>query len=408
MSTDERRRKSSGNRTRGNAPTGTRNNNQNRQVTSTQAARAKKKKRERKRKTLILMLEVLVVLVLLLVAFVWTKMGKVNWDETIEVSDLQINELDEETEALMDEYTTIALFGVDNRTNGDYESGNSDSMMIVSINNETKEVNVVSVMRDTYMRIDSSDKYRKCNYAYNHGGPKTSLNMLNANLDIQVDGYVAVDFMALAQVVDAVGGIEVDITKSFLDATNPSTGLPAFASYIAEVSEVTGIETEWYLDPGYQTLDGVQTVAYCRNRYAGGDDYARTERQREVILKIVEKLKTAKPNQLNDVIDAILPQVSTSLTAPQVLGLAYDLTKYQVGATCGFPFDLTTGEFGDKGSLVVPCTLEDNVVKLHKFLYNQEQYEPTATVKGISQQIMSDTNTNSESATKNQVADGTE
>ncbi|MCF0131653.1 MAG: LCP family protein [Pseudobutyrivibrio sp.] len=369
-------------------------------------AKAEAAKKKKKKKTIILIVEILLVIILLLAVFVWTKVGKVNWDNTISVEDLTVNELDDETEAIIKNYTTIALFGVDNRTNGNYESGNSDSMMIVSINNDTKEVNVVSVMRDTYLRVDTNDKYRKCNYAYNHGGPKESLNMLNANLDIQVDGYCAVDFMALAQVVDAVGGIEVELSKSFVEAVNKETGLPAFASYIAEVSEVTGIETEWYLEPGVQTLDGVQTVAYCRNRYGGGDDYDRTARQREVVLKIIDKLKNASAMELNAVIDAVLPNVSTSLSPDQVAGLAIDLSKYDIATTCGFPFDLMSGKFGDKGSLVVPCTLETNVIKLHELLYDQVDYVPTATVKGISQQIQSDTGTTVDSATINQTSDG--
>ena len=370
-----------------------------------------KKARQAKKRKMILIVEIVVVLILLLILGLWMKFGRATWDDTIDFDeDIEVNDLDAETEALLDEYTTLALFGVDNRSNGNYDSGNSDSMMIVSINNTTKEVNVVSVLRDTYLEV-SDDTYRKCNYAYNHGGAEQAINMLNKNLDLKISGYVAVDFYALAEVVDAIGGIEVTLTDSFCSATNPETGGPAFAGYIAEVATVCGKDFD-DLDPSYYTftagtytLDGIQTVAYCRNRYGGGDDYSRTERQREVIKKIVEKVVTAKASTLNEIIDDVLPDVATSLSASQVLALATSAGDYTIESTGGFPFSLTTGTYGSKGSLVVPCTLVDNVTSLHKLLYNQDDYVPTSTVQSISSQIQSDTSTTADSATVTQDAD---
>lgn len=365
-----------------------------------------KKRKKKKMKRTILIVEIVIVIVLILALVLWMKFGRANWDTTIDMADIEVNDLDPETEEILSNYTTIALFGVDNRTNGNYSSGNSDSMMIAAINNDTKEVNIVSVMRDTYLEVDE-DTYRKCNYAYNHGGPELAISMLNKNLDLQVSGYVAVDFYALAEVVDDLGGIEVEITQAMVDAVNPETGGPALAGYIAEVQTVIGDvnEDEWYLSAGTQTLNGSQIVGYCRNRYSGGDDYSRTERQREVVKKIVEKAVNSKASTLNKIIDDVLPDVSTSLTAAQVLSMATSASEYNINATSGFPFDLTTGTYGKKGSLVVPCTLTDNVAKLHEFLYAQTDYDTTDAVDTISAKIQSDTSTDASSATVNQVDD---
>ena len=165
-------------------------------------------KRRKKRKT-ILIIEVIVLLLLLAALFLWLKVGLINWDD---LKDLKTNDLDEETQELLDDYTTIALFGVDNRSNGNYDTGNSDSIMICSINNNTKEVKLVSVYRDTCLDVDGDETFRKCNYAYNHGGPQAAIEMLNRNLDLNIQKYVSVDFYALAEAVDALGGIELDIT----------------------------------------------------------------------------------------------------------------------------------------------------------------------------------------------------
>ena len=369
------------------------------------AARRKKKKQQRRRTFLII--EIVIVVVLLLVLGLWMKFGRANWDNSINMADIEVNELDEETKEILKNYTTIAMFGVDNRTNGNYSSGNSDSVMIVSINNDTKEVNVVSLMRDTYLNVDEEGSYRKCNYAYNHGGAEQAISMMNRNLDLNISGYVAVDFYALAKIVDQLGGLEVEITQAMVDATNPETGGPALAGYIAEVQTVIGKvdESKWYLQPGVQTLDGAQIVGYCRQRYCGGDDYGRTERQREVVKKIVEKVVNSKASTVNNIIDDVLPDISTSLSPSQVLSMATSAGDYKIEATSGFPFNLTTGTYGNKGSLVVPCTLEDNVIELHKFLYDQDDYDTTETVDEISKKIQNDTGTSAESATVTQAND---
>ncbi len=354
----------------------------------------------------IFIIEIAIVIILLIILAVWMLIGRVNWDTSINMDAIEVNDLDAETKEVLSNYTTLALFGVDNRSNGNYDSGNSDSMMLVSINNDTKEVNIVSVMRDSFLQV-SEDSYRKCNYAYNHGGAEQAIEMLNKNFDLEVSGYVAVDFMAVAKVVDDLGGIEVEITQSMVDATNPETGGPALAGYIAEVQTQIGEvnEDEWYLSAGTQTLNGSQIVGYCRNRYSGGDDYSRTARQREVVKKIIDKVKKSDIATITKIANDVFPAVSTSLSLSQCISMATSASDYEIQSMSGFPFDVGSFKNKEKGSIVVPCTLTSNVTKLHEFLYDQTDYDTTETVDAISDYIVNYTGLSESDASVNQTVD---
>ncbi|SDB53292.1 transcriptional attenuator, LytR family [Pseudobutyrivibrio sp. YE44] len=375
-------------------------------------SKAAKKKKTR---TTIIVVEVVLILVLLFGFFLWSKFGKVNWDN-IKMEEISSNDLDEATEEVLSNYKTIALFGVDNRSNGNLDSGNSDAIILVSINNDTNDVKMLSVQRDTYLQVEK-DVYRKCNYAYNHGGVEQALEMLNTNLDIKIDGYVSVDFYALAKIVDDLGGLDLEITQKMIDTNNPETGQNALAGYIAEVENVLNYYpkekegwkmSDCYFDkPGTYHLNGAQVVGFCRNRYAVNNDYGRAENQRMVVKLIVEKAKHANVSQLNDIADDVFPKISTSLSLSQCLGMAKDVGKYNMAESSGFPFSLKTKTISKKtGSVVVPCTLTSNVVKLHKFLYDQDDYDPTDDgVDVISEHIQSETGLSESSAEINQEVD---
>ena len=368
---------------------------------SNSSRRGSRRGKKNKTKRIIFVVEIVLLLLLLVIFFFWNKFGKVNWDN-INMEEIEVNNLDEETEELLSNYTTIALFGVDNRSNGNLDSGNSDTIMLVSINNDTKDVKMVSVQRDTYLQI-TEGTYRKCNYAYNHGGVETAISMLNTNLDLKISGYVAVDFYALATIVDDLGGLELEITQKMIDTNNPETGQNALAGYIAEVENVLNYypnqEDGWKYDdcyfssPGTYTLNGAQVVGYCRNRYAVDNDYGRAENQRMVVKMIVEKVKKADLGTINKIADDVLPKISTSLSRTQVLSMATSVADYNIAESSGFPFALKTTTVSKKtGSVVVPCTLASNVSTLHEFLYEQEGYDPTDdTVDVISDHIVNET-----------------
>ena len=344
-----------------------------------------KKQQKRRRRKILLIIEIIVLLLLLGALFVWMKFGTINFND---LKNLSMNKLDDETKDMLEGYTDIAFFGVDNRSNGNYDSGNSDSIMICSINNDTKEVKIVSVYRDTVMDVDGKGTYRKCNYAYNHGGAEEAVQMLNRNLDMDIEEYVSVDFNALVDAVDAVGGVDITITDAEVKYVN---------AYIDEVERVTGTNSS-HISAGTQTLDGVQATAYCRVRYTAGGDFKRASRQRTVIEALINKLKGASPAKYNKLVNAIFPEIETSLKTSQIISLATAMSDYTISGTAGFPFAMKTGTFGSKGSLDVPCTLESNTVQLYNYLYGKENYVPSSTLTNISDGIVKFTGYTAEDA----------
>ncbi len=335
-----------------------------------------KKQLKKKRQKRILMAEFGILLILLVVLFGWTKFGKLN---ITTLKNLATNDLDQETKELLSGYTTVAFFGVDNRSNGKYESGNSDSIMICNINNDTKEVKIVSVYRDTMMDVDGNGKLRKCNYAYNHGGVSESMEMLNRNLDLDIQKYVAVDFYALADAIDSVGGITLPepLTAEEAQYTN---------EYVPEVAFIVGKERTEVVE-GQTEMNGVQAVSYCRVRYTAGGDFKRASRQRTVVQALITKVKGSNIIELNNLIDHVFPNVSTNFTQQQIIGMATAMQDYELVDSHGFPFDMKTGTFGKIGSVDVPCTLESNVNKLYEFLYGETTHVASNQLKSISQDI---------------------
>ncbi len=329
-------------------------------------------RRKKKIRKLIILVEILVLIILSITAYgvhKYTLMDTTTLDE----SKLDIYQS-------TGDYTNIALFGLDSRE-GELDGGvQSDCIMVASINNKTSEVNLVSVYRDTLLRQDDGS-YEKANYAYNVSGPQEAIAMLNRNLDLDIEKYISVNFNALADVIDALGGVEIDLTEEEVYWTN---------GYCTETSQVVGRETTTLEGAGVHNLDGIQATSYCRIRYTTGDDFKRTERQRTVLEQVFKKAKKADIATLNKIVNQVFPQVSTNLTLQNILGMATNATNYTIGETSGFPFDVEGCEnvYGHTGSYVVPVGLEDNVKQLHKFLFAKEDYEPSDTVKGINNDII--------------------
>ncbi len=331
---------------------------------------------------LIFGVEIAVILILVLGFWIVSKLDKIQKPK-VEQDQIEVNEsLQESTVATMKGYTTIALFGLDTREAGQLGSGNrSDTIIIASINNDTKEVKLVSVYRDTYLNL-TNGKYNKCNAAYSAGGPAQAISMLNTNLDLDIEYYVSVDFAALTKTVDLMGGIDIDVDDTEIEHLN---------NYIVETSKVTGVETKSLTTTGLQTLDGVQATSYCRIRYTAGDDFKRTERQREVIMQLVSKAKTLDISKINDIIDAVFPLIATNYTNDELVAMAPQLLTYDIVDTTGFPFDKANATVKGKGSCVVPVNLEENVKQLHEYLFGNDDYQPSNEVTEISAQINSDT-----------------
>lgn len=341
-----------------------------------QMSRAERKKliKKRRRKRMILLaVEVIILATLSVVAYGVFKLGK-----------LDFNILDERNlEAYKDTgpYTNIALFGLDSR-NDELEGGvQSDSIMIASINNETSEVKLISVYRDTLLK-QKDGTYEKANSAYNVGGPEDAISMLNRNFDLDIKNYISVNFSALIKAIDALGGIELDMTKEEADWCY---------RYAMDTAEIAGVECgDFEVKAGKQHVDGVHAVAYARIRYTEGNDFKRTERQREVLEKTAQKAKEADFLTLNQIVDEVFPLISTSFSMQDLLGFAANALDYTIVETSGFPYQVTTSEnvISHTGSYVVPIGFTDNVTKLHGALFEDSAYQPSETVQQINDDII--------------------
>jgi LCP family protein required for cell wall assembly len=332
-----------------------------------------RKKKKKKRRKLVFVLEIILLLVLALGVFAFAQLGRVDREK---LSDILVN-----SGIGQSGYRNIALFGVDSRT-GDLESGtNSDTIMVASINQKTGDIKLVSVYRDTYLD-NTNGEYRKATECFSGGGAERSVNMLNKNLDLDITDFVTVDFNAIIEVVDLVGGIELDITEEERGYLN---------DYLVETSQVAGITSyEEVQYAGTQTVNGLQAMAYCRIRYTEGWDYKRTERQRTVLSKVFEAAKAKGVTGVLPIVNTMVDYISTSLSNTELIALATGISKYNIVDSTGFPFEKQAANIS-AGDVVVPVNLAANVSELHEYLFGETDYTPSDTVQEISNQIINAT-----------------
>ena len=345
-------------------------------------------KPRKKSKKILFILEIVVLLLFIGGLFVYgqisAKLDKIDIQET-DLADKDIVTNDQAPQ--MTGYTTYALFGLDHRSkNEKLNTENSDTIIIASINNDTKAVKLVSVYRDTLLNV-KDDTYSKANAAYALGGPAQAVNMLNTNLDLNITDYVSIDFDALVTVVDCLGGLDIPLSYAEIVHMN---------NYCVETAEETGKSYTPVELPepkpedqeaivGTYHLNGVQATSYCRIRYTASLDMGRTERQRRVIQMIVDKAKKAGLSTIFDIMDQVFPMVKTSVSKTEILKLIPAMIGYCIDETTGFPQDYKFATV--KGSVIVPTTLDSNVLKLHQFLYGNTNYTPTQDVLNKSAQI---------------------
>lgn len=334
----------------------------------------KRRKQRRRRRAIVIVIEVILLIVLSITAFAvskLTKMQKVSFNS----QDIKIND----SVLKKDGYTTVALFGTDSREEDLGKGTRTDTMMVATINNKTKEIRIASIYRDTLLE-QTDGTFNKANSAYFTGGPKGAINMLNKNLDLDIEDYVTVDFKAMADVIDLIGGVKIKLTDAEANMLN---------EYLGETAQVAGKEAKEISGGGVHKLDGSQAVTYARLRKLEGGDYKRTERQRTVIKAIFAKASKMDITTINKIIDKVFPQISTSFDISEILGLATGVTQYKLGDNTGFPFEKTDGiMYEDCGDCVVALGLKENVEELHKFLYPDEETSTiSATVQEISDNI---------------------
>ena len=342
----------------------------------------KKKNMNKGLKIFLIILLVLVIFILGLGVAVYTfvngKIGKMQ-KENIDTTAVGINE---ETKQELKGYRNIALLGIDSRAD-DYGLGNrSDCMMIASINQETNEIKLISVYRDTYVYVmeNGTKRLDKITHAYSYGGAQNTLKSLNEAMDLNITEFVTVNFDAVIAAVDSLGGVYIDIDESEIKYVN---------DYIDATSESSGVKSSHITHSGRQKLDGVQAVSYTRVRYTAGGDYKRTERMRTVVEAMLSKAKTLNVGQLNSFADTILPKIRTNISTSEIWGLIPKLASFKVTESIGWPYD-TKGITLDRW-YGVPVTLKSNVERLHKEAFEQEDYEASDTVKEMSAAIVKKT-----------------
>ena len=256
----------------------------------------------------------------------------------------------------------ILLVGVDRRDKS--WNGNSDSMMLVSINYDDERVSVVSLMRDTYVEIENVG-YNKLNNAYARGGGPLLTSTISNAFGVDVSRYAAVDFEDMIKIVDAMGGVDLELTEAEISVSN---------GYMMDMCNTLGLNGDNYILPlatGMYHCNGVQAVAYARNRFVGNSDYARTERQRYVIAQMVERVKNMNAAELTSFVTSVLPLVTHNVkeadiwqlvsNAPALLGYTY--------LTDRIPYD---GHYEviyvDQQDMLVP-DWEYTVNQLHETIY---------------------------------------
>lgn len=340
---------------------------------------------KKKNKGLKIFLRVLIVIIVIILgiaiagySFVHNKLSKMK-TEYIDKTAIGISE---EAKDSLKGYRNIALLGIDSRAD-DYGTGNrSDCIIIASINEKTKEVKLLSVYRDTYVYVteNGNKKLDKITHAYSYGGAQNTLKSLNEALDLNIAEYVTVNFDAVIAAVNALNGVEIDITSEELKYIN---------DYIDATSQSSGIKSSHLSKAGRQTVDGVQAVAYSRIRYTAGGDYKRTERMRTVVTAMAKKAKTLSIGQLNKLADEILPRVSKNIENNDIIALIPSALSFDITESLGWPYNVkgitTTAWYG------VPVTLESNVIRLHKELFGQEDYKVSETVKEMNDAIIKKT-----------------
>ena len=340
---------------------------------------------KKKNKGLKIFLRVFIVIIVIILgiaiagySFVHSKLSKMK-TEYIDKTAIGISE---EAKDSLKGYRNIALLGIDSRAD-DYGTGNrSDCIIIASINEKTKEVKLLSVYRDTYVYVteNGNKKLDKITHAYSYGGAQNTLKSLNEALDLNITEYVTVNFEAVIAAVNALNGVEIDITSEELKYIN---------DYIDATSQSSGVKSSHLSKAGRQTVDGVQAVAYSRIRYTAGGDYKRTERMRTVVTAMAKKAKTLNIGQLNKLADEILPRVSKNIENNDIIALIPSALSFDITESLGWPYNVkgitTTAWYG------VPVTLESNVIKLHKELFGQEDYKVSETVKEMNDAIIKKT-----------------
>lgn len=351
----------------------------------------KVKNRSKTKKVIIIILVIIIAIILLAVGigflFINNKIGKMKFDNK-NYSNNELGISDQQAQNL-NNFRNIAILGIDSRYNDYDDFSRTDCIMIASINKTNNNISLFSIYRDTLVQMELDGKVRldKINHAY-YGGVENTLKTINTNFDLNVTEYVMIDFKSVADLVDKVGGVEINITSEELKYIN---------DYIKDNNKANDSKAKNITKAGKQTLNGTQALAYARIRYTSGGDYKRTERMRTVLEKTAEKIKTKNILEINNIVDEILPEIRTNISKGDIESLLPQTLNFNFTNTFGFPYNVKSmsldlkdyyeGTTKGADSYVIPLELSTDVKKLHKELFAEENYEVSSNVKEIEEKI---------------------
>lgn len=333
-----------------------------------------RKKRKRRHSLLykfIFLIEIIIILAFIIFGILLKSISSVN---TTPLEKEKLVTVHEDTN--MDDYTNIALFGVDTRSEDlSSEKSRSDAIIVASINNQSKEVKLISLYRDTYCSVNGT--YTKLTHAYAYGGPELAISTINRNLDLNIEQYATVNFKIMVDIVNAIGGVELEVESDFIDDLN---------TYIREMNRQNGGNSPEFTSAGPYTFDGNQAVAYARIRHNQNGDFSRASRQR-ILLQAIAKQAQHHPLSFLKAVNKVLPQVQTNMTTSDITKMLLSASSYNIVENDGFPYDHTEARLSDGLYYDIPRTLKTNVIKLHENLFGTENYQVSNELNKINDKI---------------------
>ncbi|MGG7213271.1 LCP family protein [Clostridium nigeriense] len=313
----------------------------------------------RKMKIIITVLSVIILMLAIGGSYTYYLSSKV---ERVSIDRSDVVDTGKETPKETDDVITIALFGSD--FSEIYDVSAADATMILAIDTKNNKIKLCSLMRDIYLDLPNGGKMN-LNYTILDGGPSSILKAINYNFNLKIDKFIQVDLERLPKIIDALGGIEMEITPDELQYIN---------GYIDNIDKNNGTTTEHIYNSGTQLLNGTQASAYCRIRYTAGRDFKRTERQRDVLNALFVKFKDISLTEAPGMINKILPLVTTNLTNSEIISISTKALRMGLS-------NIEQGRFPSDGNIIsagftdmyhTNIDIEGTTEELHKFLFSIE------------------------------------
>lgn len=312
--------------------------------------------------------------------FIDTQLSKFDYVET----DYEEFGIDEGVAEKLDGYRNIAILGTDERQGESEDTARTDAIIIATVNESTGDITLTSIMRDSYLLMDSrygESILDKATHAHAFGGPVNTCKMLNQSLDLNISEFLVMDWVSVADTVDALGGITIDVQENELADLN---------KWGPETAANTGREWTEITSTGEQRLDGVQAATYCRIRKTSGGDPGRTERMKKVVMAVLVEAKS-HPTKITSVTDSVLPEIRTNMNTSAFTSLIPKLLDFNISKSVGYPFNYWGGIMDDGIWYAVPTTLEENNARLHEEVFGDTDYQMSNKAAEINQKIINET-----------------